>query len=168
MPFWSWNGNLTPDELTQQIHQMKDAGIGGYFMHARAGLTTPYMQEEWMQAIDTCLQEGDALQMESWAYDENGWPSGFAGGKLLENAEDRDRYLSHWVGNFDPTATVSYYIDNGALIRTKVPMQGKTHLNVTVHSAASTADVLNPAVTDKFLQLTHEAYKARFGEKMSE
>ena len=166
IPFWSWNGKLEKGELIRQIRWMRDTHNGGFFMHARSGLKTQYLSEEWMQCIEACAEE--AGDMQAWVYDENGWPSGFAGGKLLENAEDRDRYLSHWVGSFDSTATVSYYIDNGALVRTKVPMQGKTHLNVTVHSAASTADVLNPMVTDKFLKLTHEAYKARFGEKMSE
>ena len=166
LPFWSWNGKLEKEELIRQIRWMRDTHNGGFFMHARGGLKTQYLSDEWMQCIEACAEE--AGDMQAWVYDENGWPSGFAGGKLLENAEDRDRYLSHWVGGFDSTATVSYYIDNGALIRTKVPMQGKTHLNVTVHSAASTADVLNPVVTDKFLKLTHEAYKARFGEKMAE
>ena len=166
IPFWSWNGKLEKEELVRQIRWMRDTHNGGFFMHARSGLKTQYLSEEWMQCIEACAEE--AGDMQAWVYDENGWPSGFAGGKLLENAEDRDRYLSHWIGGFDSTATVSYYIDNGALVRTKVPMQGKTYLNVTVHSAASTADVLNPVVTDKFLKLTHESYKARFGEKMSE
>ena len=166
IPFWSWNGKLEKQELIRQIRWMRQTNNGGFFMHARSGLKTQYLSDEWMQCIEACAEE--AGDMQAWVYDENGWPSGFAGGKLLENAEDRDRYLSHWVGSFDPTATVSYYIDNGALVRTKVPMQGKTHLNVTVHSAASTADVLNPAVTDKFLKLTHETYKERFGAHFSE
>ena len=165
IPFWSWNGKLEKEELKRQIRWMRQTNNGGFFMHARSGLKTQYLSDEWMQCIEACAEE--AGDMQAWVYDENGWPSGFAGGKLLENAEDRDRYLSHSIGSFDTTATVSYYIDNGALIRTRVPVQGKTHLNVTVHSSASTADVLNPSVTDKFLKLTHESYKARFGTEMS-
>ena len=166
IPFWSWNGELEKEELVRQIRWMRETHNGGFFMHARSGLKTKYLSEEWMQCIEACAEE--AGDMQAWVYDENGWPSGFAGGKLLENAEDRDRYLTHGVGDFDPTATVNYYLDNGCLIRTKTAVSGKTHLNVTVHSAVSTADILNPAVTDKFLALTHEAYKARFGEKFSE
>lgn len=166
IPFWSWNGELKKDELIRQIRWMRQTHNGGFFMHARSGLKTEYLSDEWMQCIEACAEE--AGDMQAWIYDENGWPSGFAGGKLLENAEDRDRYLTHSVGDFDPTATVNYYLDNGCLIRTKKAVSGKTHLNVTVHSAVSTADILNPAVTDKFLALTHDAYKARFGEKFSE
>lgn len=166
IPFWSWNGELEKEELISQIRWMRQTHNGGFFMHARSGLKTQYLSEEWMQCIEACAEE--AGDMQAWVYDENGWPSGFAGGKLLENAEDRDRYLTHSVGDFDPTATVNYYLDNGCLIRTRSAISGKTHVNVTVHSAVSTADILNPAVTDKFLALTHEAYKTRFGEKFSE
>lgn len=165
IPFWSWNGKLEKEELIRQIRWMRDTGNGGFFMHARSGLKTQYLSDEWMQCIEACAEE--AGDMQAWVYDENGWPSGFAGGRLLENAEDRDRYLSHSVGDFDSTATVSYYLDNGCLIRTKTAAAGKTHINVTVHSSASTADVLNPAVTDKFLKLTHEAYHTRLGEDFS-
>ena len=166
IPFWSWNGELEKEELIRQIRWMRETHNGGFFMHARSGLKTQYLSEEWMQCIEACAEE--AKDMQAWVYDENGWPSGFAGGKLLENAEDRDRYLTHSVGEYDPTATVNYYIDNGCLIRTKSAITGKTHVNVTIHSAVSTADILNPAVTDKFLALTHEQYKARFGESFSE
>ncbi len=166
IPFWSWNGELEKEELIRQICWMRETHNGGFFMHARSGLKTEYLSDEWMQCIEACAEE--AGDMQAWLYDENGWPSGFAGGKLLENAEDRDRYLTHSVGEFDPTATVNYYLDNGCLIRTKSAVSGKTHVNVTIHSAVSTADILNPAVTDKFLALTHEQYKARFGESFSE
>ncbi len=162
IPFWSWNGKLETQALKKQIRWMKETGNGGFFMHARSGLKTEYLSDEWMRCIEACAEE--AGDMQAWIYDENGWPSGFAGGKLLKNAEDRDRYLSHSLGEFDSTATVNYYLDNGCLVRTKTAVTGKTHLNVTVHSSASTADVLNPEVTDKFLALTHQVYKARFGE----
>ncbi len=165
IPFWSWNGKLEIQELKQQIRWMRETGNGGFFMHARSGLKTQYLSEEWMRCIEACAEE--AGDMQAWIYDENGWPSGFAGGKLLENAKNRDRYLSHSIGDFDSTATVNYYFDNGCLIRTKTAVAGKKHLNVTVHSSASTADVLNPEVTDKFLALTHQVYKERFGEDFS-
>ena len=35
--FWSWNGELEPEELKEQIRQMKEAGIGGYFIRVRGG-----------------------------------------------------------------------------------------------------------------------------------
>lgn len=46
-------------------------------MHARSGLLTEYLSEEWMQCIEVCAEEAQKLDMKAWFYDENGWPSGF-------------------------------------------------------------------------------------------
>src|SRR5574344_1071941 len=94
IPFWSWNDELEEDELREQIRWMKSQGFGGYFMHARGGLTTEYLGDKWFKCVEACIDEGKKQNLDSWAYDENGWPSGFAGGKLLEDENNRDRYLT--------------------------------------------------------------------------
>ena len=57
LPFWSWNDKLEPEHLRKQIRDMKAAGIGGFFMHARGGLQTDYMGEEWFENIGACIEE---------------------------------------------------------------------------------------------------------------
>jgi len=34
-PFWSWNDDLRKEELGRQIKEMKEKGMGGFFMHSR-------------------------------------------------------------------------------------------------------------------------------------
>lgn len=46
VPFWSWNEKLNIEETKRQIDIMDNAGIGGFFMHARGGLQTEYMKDE--------------------------------------------------------------------------------------------------------------------------
>ena len=46
IPFWSWNDELQPEELRRQIRLMKQAGIGGFFMHARRGGVCHRLREE--------------------------------------------------------------------------------------------------------------------------
>lgn len=168
IPFWSWNAKLEPEQLKKQIDEMKRNEIGGYFMHARGGLKTEYMSEEWMQCIEACAEHGLETGMASWIYDENGWPSGFAGGKLLEREENRDCYVVHKIGAYDAEATVCYLMDGERLWRATRGKAGKDYLNVYIRRAASTADILNPEVVDQFLDMTHERYKERFGEQFSE
>ena len=117
IPFWSWNGELKEQELIRQIDAMKRYGMGGYFMHARSGLKTEYLSEDWMRCVKTCVDHGAVVGMDSWIYDENGWPSGFVGGKLLEKEEYRDQYLLYTIGSFEPGASVSYRLDKERLIR---------------------------------------------------
>ena len=82
VPFWSWNERLRTEETRRQIGMMDDVGIGGFFMHARGGLQTEYMGEEWFENVSASIDEAGKRGMHAWAYDENGWPSGFGGGKV--------------------------------------------------------------------------------------
>ena len=93
IPFWSWNDRLEEEELRRQIRVMHDLGMNGFFMHARGGLETEYLSDEWFSCVDACVDEARKLGMEAWSYDENGWPSGFAGGKLLEDKKNHATYL---------------------------------------------------------------------------
>ncbi len=69
-PFWSWNGDLQPEELRRQIRVMRRMGMGGFFMHARVGLATPYLSKRWFECVNACVDEAKELKMEAWLYDE--------------------------------------------------------------------------------------------------
>ena len=86
---------------------MKEVGIGGYFMHARGGLQTEYMGEEWFENIAEGIRSGKELGMTAWAYDENGWPSGFGGGVVNGLGEEyQQKYLRMEPGEKDTPRTV--------------------------------------------------------------
>lgn len=189
LPFWSWNDKLEKEKLIDQIHWMNENSMGGFFMHARSGLMTEYLSEDWMQCIEACADEAEKLGMKAWIYDENGWPSGFVGGKLLEDEKNRDKYILVKEGAYDADATVSYLLTGETLVRvdTREKLNSNTglkgevevaealkesgelvYLNLYIHTSVSTADILNPDVVKKFLTMTHQAYKDRFGENFSE
>ena len=106
MPFWSWNDELNEEELTKQIEWMKSQGVGGFFMHARGGLKTEYLGEKWFSCIKACAKRAKELGMNAYCYDENGWPSGFVGGKLLDDIQNHDKYIEYKFGAFDKAAEV--------------------------------------------------------------
>ena len=80
IPFWSWNEKLDTNETKRQIKMMNDVGMGGFFMHARGGLQTEYMENEWFENVAASVEEAKECGMDAWGYDENGWPSGFGSG----------------------------------------------------------------------------------------
>lgn len=167
VPFWSWNDRLDRDILVQQIDWMKEQGIGGFFMHARGGLRTPYLSEEWMQCVDACVEKSKQQGMKAWMYDENGWPSGFAGGKLLEEEENRDAHITYNIGQYDEAAWLKYSLAGETLQR----VTGSTPdqcLNLYLNISPSTADILNAEVVDQFLTQTHEKYAQRYGDKLAD
>ena len=159
VPFWSWNDTLKADELVKQVEWMNENGVGGFFMHARGGLKSEYLGENWFDCIKACSEKAKELGMEAYAYDENGWPSGFAGGKLLTDIENHDKYLTYEIGKYDKSALASYKI--GAQCLTRVNSDCEECLNIYEHYSASNADILNPEVVDKFIELTHKEYNDR-------
>ena len=92
-PFWSWNGALKQEPLEKQIDVMKKMGLGGYHIHSRIGLETEYLGEEFMRLVKHCERYGAQQGMLTWLYDEDKWPSGFAGGYVTQNREHRQKYL---------------------------------------------------------------------------
>ncbi|MEM0024489.1 MAG: glycosyl hydrolase [Thermofilaceae archaeon] len=79
-PFWSINDKLDPEEVARQVDRMVDAGFGGAFFHAREGLVTLFLGEEWFEAFRAAVEAAKRLGAYIWMYDELRWPSGFAGG----------------------------------------------------------------------------------------
>ncbi|MBE5774280.1 MAG: hypothetical protein E7337_10150 [Clostridiales bacterium] len=81
-PFWAWNCVIEKDTLDEQIENFKKMGMGGYHVHVRTGMATPYLSDEFMGLVSHCVEKGKKEHMLTWLYDEDRWPSGTAGGKV--------------------------------------------------------------------------------------
>ena len=164
IPFWSWNNELDEEKLVAQIVEMKGAGIGGFIMHARTGLTTEYLGEKWFSCIEACLKKAKELHMNAWVYDENGWPSGFVGGKLLEREDFRAQFLEYKVRkSFDKTAFCVYEKTSAGYIRVYGDREDvEAYHTVYLRTSPANSDILNPEVVEAFINETHEEYYKRF------
>lgn len=78
MPFWFWNGKMDGPVIQQEIRDMVDQHVYGAFLHARDGLETPYLSEEWFKAIGAGLEQSKQSGFEFNFVDEYDWPSGEA------------------------------------------------------------------------------------------
>ena len=166
IPFWSWNDRLEEGELRRQIRLMHDLGMNGFFMHARGGLETDYLSDEWFACVDACVDEARKLGMEAWSYDENGWPSGFAGGKLLEDKKNHATYLKYEKVDAYPATLANvlgvYTLIDGKLTRVSAAVDGVNAYHVILQAwDESYVDTLDAEITAKFLAETHDEYKKR-------
>lgn len=87
-PLWSWNTKLNPNVLLQQIDHLAEMGMGGFHIHCRTGLDTEYMGMEFMDLVRDCVDRAEEKGMLACLYDEDRWPSGYGGGKVLEGRPD--------------------------------------------------------------------------------
>ena len=167
-PFWSWNDKLRKEELVRQIELMKKKGIEGFFMHARGGLKTEYMGEDWFDCIETCMDKADELGMEAWAYDENGWPSGFASGAVPKKSVDFQQKSLE-------TATLNKgdKLPENLLGLYRVSENGFESINTAENSCFAVYYTVNPYYIDTFnkdavkcfIAETHEKYYEHFGDR---
>lgn len=94
LPFWFWNGTVDQAEIAQQIGEMAEQGVGGFFICARQGLTLPYLSAEWFERVRFATEQAAAHGLEVWLYDEYPYPSGIAGGEvILEHPDAKHRIL---------------------------------------------------------------------------
>ena len=181
-PFWSWNDHLQVPELTRQVADMKDHGMGGFFMHSREGLETPYLGDEWMTCIRETVKKAKETGMSAWLYDEDRWPSGYAGGRvpaqggdafrakqltLEETAEippDADQALALFAAVIEEDAILSArQLDTPSTLQ-----PGETYLVFRREIAQPSewynedapADNLNPDAVAAFIDITYEAYRS--------
>ena len=165
-PFWSWNDTLNKEELLRQIADMDEKGFGGFFIHGRAGLTTEYLSDEWFDFFRVCIEEAKKREMYVWIYDENGWPSGFAGGKLLKREDFHVSGVKYAISKeWDENATASFVRNNGTLKRVFYPFKKATYIHIYIFKNSSYVDLCNPEVTDEFIRETHEKYYERFASE---
>ncbi len=92
-PFWAWNCELDEDLLRKEIGYMKEMGFGGFHMHPRIGMSTKYLSDDFMKLISDCVDEAKKKEMLAWLYDEDKWPSGYAGGLNVKDEESRQKFL---------------------------------------------------------------------------
>src|SRR5581483_3573855 len=92
-PFWSWNSVVDLPQLLRQIDQSRQMGFGGFHIHSRTGLETEYLGEQYVRAVVECTKYAKKLGMLSWLYDEDRWPSGFAGGIVTRHPQHRLKRL---------------------------------------------------------------------------
>ena len=87
-PFWFLNSDLNDDELVRQLTEMKEKGVDRVILHSRKGVEVGYLSEEWFRKIGVILDACEKLGMTALIYDEDNWPSGYAGGRITEENPD--------------------------------------------------------------------------------
>ncbi|HEY5561371.1 MAG TPA: hypothetical protein VIK72_06365 [Clostridiaceae bacterium] len=92
-PFWAWNCKLEKEVLEKQIDDLKLMGMGGGHIHCRTGMATEYLGKEFMELVKSCKNKFKKEDMLCYLYDEDRWPSGFAGGIVTKEDKYKQRFL---------------------------------------------------------------------------
>ncbi len=191
-PFWSWNCKLEEKALRQDIAYFEEMGFGGFNMHPRDGLDTAYLSEEFMDAVRVCCEEAEKRGMLAYLYDEDRYPSGAAGGLVTKDPQYRTRYLYITEDKLEHESEDAAISDGGVYFVSaysvrldsdgrilsysrigededaegrKIYAYSRTAALSPWHNGYTYLDTLNPKAVDRFIEVTHEAYKKHFGDR---
>ncbi len=173
MPFWSWNGRLEPEKLRRQIREFKAMGLGGFFMHSRVGLETPYLGKEWFDSVRASVDEAGRAGLIPCLYDEDRWASGAAGGLVTCDPACR-AWILYLHAHSGPAHPVSFGFWSarldGAVARNLHrgdPEPDETRFEIFAEEEPCSPwfngytylDVLNPEAVKRFIEVTYERYR---------
>jgi len=182
-PLWVWNDFLTEEQIRSTLQDLAGQKVKQAFVHPRPGLMTPYLSDDWFRLWRVALDEAEKLDMNIWIYDENSYPSGFAGG-LVPEAIPESRGKGIAINEVDGPPVLNDDIvavyrpkDNGyenvtGQLRRGGDLPKGKYLVASIRLAPTGGwfggkyyvDLLKPGVTEKFLEVTMGAYERELGE----
>jgi hypothetical protein len=182
-PFWSWNTAMDEHHLSQ-IDALKAMGFGGVTIHSRTGLAMEYLGPKFMTLVQASVARARKLGMYVLLYDEDRWPSGFAGGLVTKDEERfRERRLL-WTPKTEPQpgkllGRFAVKLDEQGRLETYLHLadgaaapQGtelwSAYLQISEpkiwHNNTSYVDTLNPEAIRRFAEITYDRYFKAVGE----
>ncbi len=180
-PLWVWNDDITEEEIAQQLDMFHDQRILQPFVHPRPGLITPYLSEKWLDLYTYAVKAAKERGMQLHIYDEDSYPSGFAGGHVPDQHPDWRGKGIVWEkvdGLPEPlpeNTLAAYKIEGEAYKRvegTPSDRSGPHAIARIVFMPPSTwtagfpyVDLLQPGLTEEFLRITLDPYQMRFGDE---
>jgi len=72
---------MTRGEIKRQLEDFQARGSAGRSSIPAPALITPYLTDEWFSLCAYAV-EVERARLKVWLYDENSYPSGFAGGHV--------------------------------------------------------------------------------------
>lgn len=150
---------IVADSVAQILQQptkqpVSDEGMAYYLRRGRGGIVcnvafNDYLRSEanWktlVEAVELCAR----LNMPVWIYDEKGYPSGAAGGLVLEGNPEFEALVLAW----DAGHTPEFFFR---------PAFEHTHAANNYHAVRRYINLMDDRATAKFIQVTHEAYYQR-------
>ena len=191
MPLWHINGTMTTAEIQSQLRDSRDkSGFGGVAVLPVGNTQPKYLSDDYFARYGDILSTARDLKMEVVFYDDTGFPSGSAGGKMQSLYPDDtmkrlDLTEMDVQGPAEYTQVLPAGVFMGAVamntqtwqrvditasvadgkVSWKVPAgHWKIMLFTCIKSGKSLVDFLSAESVDKFISLTYDEYFKRFPE----
>ncbi len=177
-------GRAGERRISEVLEGHRRVGYGGVFLHPRPGLITEYLSPRWFDLVRHAVRECRRLGLTPYLYDENSYPSGFAGGHVGGRVpEARSRYAAAVFGegpNNVPQDLLSLHQWDGTLPGPRIQgediISGQPWVAFVMRSMQPLAwhgntvypSLLDPRTTEAFIGSIYEAYRRELGDLWEE
>ena len=141
----------TEEVLRTNLLRVRELGVGGLVVTVNQ---QQYLRSEkaW-EVLRLAIRISKELGFRLWLYDEEGYPSGAAGGLVLER--DPGVEALGLIQRLNGTREVEYEI---------APLYEETHATENFYQKRHYINILEPRATSLFIEVTHEQYAIRLGK----
>lgn len=154
LSLWAINDSLDGVSLKRQLEELQSLGIEGVIFHPRYYPGVPrYMSSEYLAIVSEVILHAKQIGMSFWLYDENGWPSGTAGGQVIERNPE---LKCEWLEWTQAGGTAEASDDNRLAIYEGGIGEVSHEVKLAFKHAVSSLD---PNATACFLELTYDGYR---------
>ena len=176
---WVWNDVCTREIIDTQLSEMQNLGIRAFYILPEpkefrpdsmpTNLTPDYLSNEYFKLCDYAFEKAKELGMLCWIYDEGGWPSGGACGKVIKDRpEYSKRVLKAYEHNFSAGDTykktsanvIATFVQDKETVSEGYVFTEDTAVTeyVIEKESGNYPDLLNKDATEYFIDITHEKY----------
>ncbi len=179
---WVWNDVCTREIINEQLTEMQNLGIRAFYILPEpknfrpdsmpTNLTPDYLTHEFFELCAYAIQKARELGMLCWIYDEGGWPSGGACGKVLKDHPEyarevlktKERIFSAGdVYKKSKIDVLAAFLNNNSIIEEGYEFVTDSVVieyitKKLINGNTDYPDLLNKTATEHFIEITHEKY----------
>ena len=174
---WVWNDICTETIIDNQLSEMQNLGIRAFYILPEpknfrpdsmpTNLYPEYLSEEYSELCTYAVRKGKELGMRCWIYDESGWPSGSACGKVIKDRPEYARQVLKFsehsfcqgeVYEKSSSDVLASFIDDRSMIDSGYMFSEDAVVTeyYTEKENSDYPDLLNKKATEYFIEITHK------------
>lgn len=188
---WVWNDICTKEIIDTQLNEMLNLGIRAFYILPEpknfrpdsmpTNLEPDYLSPDFFELCAYAVKKGKEMGMHCWIYDEGGWPSGGACGKVLEHhPEFARRTLDAYERAFcagdvykKTPDIIAAFLNDGEIIEDGYVFSENAVVSEyieekTICGKTDYPDLLNKEATEYFIEITHNKYASSIKDSVGD
>lgn len=186
---WVWNDICTKEIIDAELLEMQNLGIRAFYILPEpkdfrpdsmpTNLTPDYLSEKYFELCAYAIEKSKSLGMNCWIYDEGGWPSGSACGKVMKAHPEYARQTlefyesSFSVGDVYKKTTpdiLATFLKDKEMIKEGYVFSEDTVVTEYIAEKGNSdyPDLLKREATEYFIKITHEKYAESLKNELGE